>query len=466
MEYTQKGKTELDKKGNPKPVHFETKNLGIEFTDAAGTPRRISGFPSREKSEAFGRKIEELVSAVNTGETLDRKMIRWIEGLPGNRKKYFAQIGLIDESFASSRLKLEDLVKEWQNALKNDGTTDEHANRSAARALKIFNAAEFARFTDIRTERIRKTATAWKETFEETTVSNHLRAAKQFSRWMFISGRSGGRHPLKDLRVSAPEASDREPISDAHIKILIDTIQKAPVNFGISGTTRAAVYGLGIDAGLRAGEIRRLRTEDFNFTPEASTVRVTKESAKNRKEARQPLNAEIAMLCLDVVENTPGGKKPFGNLTDRTADMIRDDLEFAGIKNPDCDFHSTRTTFMSRLARANTPLPIFQKLARLSTMELAMKHYVRFNQQEKAAAVEALPSLNLKIENKTLASRLALTGGFSRCLANSSDFKEESLQPPANADRIRQTRAVASAPSIYGPVAEPADARDLKSLGQ
>jgi integrase len=80
--------------------------------------------------------------------------------------------------------------------------------------------------------------------------------------------------------------------------------------------------------------------------------------------------------------------------------MLRGDLETAGIPYADeagrvLDFHSTRHTFISRLAEGGVHPKMAQTLARHSSITLTMDFYTHLSIHDQTAALEKLPPLPL-----------------------------------------------------------------------
>ena len=84
----------------------------------------------------------------------------------------------------------------------------------------------------------------------------------------------------------------------------------------------------------------------------------------------------------------------------RSAEMLREDLEAAGVPYEDesgrkADFHSLRHTFITNLANAKVHPKTAQRLARHSTITLTLDRYTHSLWQDEVAALEALPDLIL-----------------------------------------------------------------------
>src|SRR5262249_14971946 len=100
-----------------------------------------------------------------------------------------------------------------------------------------------------------------------------------------------------------------------------------------------------------------------------------------------------------------------GTWAERGADMLKADLEAAGIPyvvdSPDgplyADLHALRHSFVLALARAGVSLKQAMQLARHSDPKLTMNRYGRAQAHELAAVVRNLPIVNGRVEQGLLA---------------------------------------------------------------
>jgi len=96
---------------------------------------------------------------------------------------------------------------------------------------------------------------------------------------------------------------------------------------------------------------------------------------------------------------TKHDRAPAFALPRRTAEMLRADLEIAGIppKDPNgrvVDFHTLRHTFITKLARSGVHPKVAQNLARHCTIALTMDRYSHTLREDERAALDALPDLS------------------------------------------------------------------------
>ena len=116
-----------------------------------------------------------------------------------------------------------------------------------------------------------------------------------------------------------------------------------------------------------------------------------------------------------------------GNWADNAADMLRIDLDTAGVtyvvEGPAgplyADFHSLRHSFISLLDKSGASLKVAMQLARHSDPKLTMARYGRAQLHDLGQAVDRLPSLSSSLETEAL--RATGTEGAYTPLTQSSD---------------------------------------------
>ena len=91
------------------------------------------------------------------------------------------------------------------------------------------------------------------------------------------------------------------------------------------------LYDLALGTGFRADELATLTPERFALDSDPPTVTVMAGYAKNGKEAIQPISAALADRLRPWLAHKPPGRPVFDGMTERTAEMLRVDLEAAGI---------------------------------------------------------------------------------------------------------------------------------------
>jgi Phage integrase family len=185
---------------------------------------------------------------------------------------------------------------------------------------------------------------------------------------------------------------------------------------------------LAMGTGFRANELRTLTREAFALDADPPSVTVKAAYSKRRREDVQPIREELAAALRPWLAARPAGTPIFGRLTEHTADMLRHDLEAAGIAyetdSGTADFHCLRHSYVSALAMSNAPVKILQTLARHSTPALTLGVYAHVGLFDQAAALDALPDLTRpEAAPDTEANTLAATGTDGVISKNPSLFQ-------------------------------------------
>jgi integrase len=206
---------------------------------------------------------------------------------------------------------------------------------------------------------------------------------------------------LKPVTITELEVN-RRALNGNELQRLLDTTETGPNLYGMSGYERYLLYRFAVETGLRANEIRSLTVGDFDF--DNLTVTVKASSSKHRRQDIQALKPDTAELLRKYFDNRTFNTMAFGGtyarLTDRTAEMIREDLEQAEIPYIDeagrvFDFHSLRHQTGTMLARAGVHPRDAQAFMRHSSIEITMKYYTHLRKGAEVETAEKIPDLSL-----------------------------------------------------------------------
>lgn len=343
------------------------------------------------------------------------------------REAYRRKHGLIDpleEALArNERLPIEDHLGPFSDVLEGGACTRRHIETTLAYVRHLCGACGFKTPADISAPKvsgyvadlrkgrvsIRKFKTP--RTTSHRTINAVLTAAKRFSRWLYIDKRLR-RDPLaevKKLNVKKDRRHERRALTDDEIDRLIAAARSGPAVFGVSGRDRAMVYRVAIGTGLRASELRSLTPESFDLADLAdATVSIKGAYSKSGESVELPVRRDLAEAVAAHVADLPAGERIF-RLPQKTAAMIRKDLEAAGIPYRDtadhvADFHALRHTFITRLARSGIAPSVAKDLARHSSIVLTIDHYTHTLLTEKRAALERLPSIRPAAADDSMAA--------------------------------------------------------------
>jgi len=91
---------------------------------------KIPAFTSQKQSEAMGRRLDELMTVLASGDTPDVSLVRWIQSLPPKLQARMVKMGLLDGRFASAGKLLMEHVADWCEVLAARGNTQKHVRSS------------------------------------------------------------------------------------------------------------------------------------------------------------------------------------------------------------------------------------------------------------------------------------------------------------------------------------------------
>ncbi len=219
---------------------------------------------------------------------------------------------------------------------------------------------------------------------------------------------------LKRMNVKVDRRHDRTAFEVDEVQRLLTATYKGPERYGMDGPERALLYKVSIETGARAGEVRSLKVSSFDLTN--GTVTIAAIASKHRQEDILPLRPETVEELRTFFAGKLPGAKAFGGryvrLTDRTAEMIQEDLAATAEKDDKGnevrkaisytdgagrfrDFHALRHTCGSWLAACGVHPKTIQTIMRHGDINLTMTRYGHTLRGQTAEAVGKLPSLSL-----------------------------------------------------------------------
>jgi integrase len=233
------------------------------------------------------------------------------------------------------------------------------------------------------------------------TTNHYLTAMKGFTKWLAKHNRASSNPLAGESRQNAKVdvRHKRRPLSAAELTRLIDAASKGQPFRRLAGPDRAWLYTLAVATGFRANELASLTPESFDLDSEPPTVTVAAGYSKHRREDVQTIRRDVAELFRAYLAGRVA-RQPLwpGTWSDNAAEMLRIDLEAAGIPYRDeagrvFDFHGTRHTFISRMAESGIHPKMAQILARHSTFNLTMDFDTHLGIHDQTAALDKLPPL-------------------------------------------------------------------------
>jgi integrase len=236
------------------------------------------------------------------------------------------------------------------------------------------------------------------------TSNHYLVAVKSFTKWM-VRDRRAAFDPLthlSGLNADLDKRHQRRPLSAAEFGRFLEATAAGKPFRGLTGPDRIVLYCVAARTGLRASELGSLSPASFGLDSDPPTVTVQAGYSKHRRKDILPLRSDVAELVRGFVKDK-ASESPLwpGTWTEAGAEMVRGDLETAGIPYADAqgrvlDFHGLRHTFLTHLAESGVHPKVAQVLARHSTITLTLDRYTHLDVMDVAGDLDKLPDLPLK----------------------------------------------------------------------
>lgn len=313
----------------------ETKNYYIKYKDAYGNWKRVKGCPDKQKTKEMAAMLEADAS---------RQRIAGIEPF---------QNGKLD-------------LAGFERYLRQKGDTERYISETSSQVQAIIDDCKLATTADLRNrntiDRVRK----FVATKSARTGNAYVTAIKNYCRWLLREGMIPDCGLLHMEKRKNGKKQERRAASEEEIKQILKNAKAGEPVRGLTGEQRYWLYVVALATGFRASELASLEGEDFKL----KFVRLKAENAKNRKAVNQPLPKGLKL------PKWKGQVWP-GYWYTKAAAMLREDLGDIPVKTRDgvLDFHSLRSTAITRWVKAGLPPDQVKVLARHSTIQLTMDVY-------------------------------------------------------------------------------------------
>lgn len=375
-----------------------------------GVPRRVPAFTDKSASAEFGRKLERVAALREAQAPLDLELLRWVEALPERVLGTLRRLGIVTVSLDPRRLRpliepqgRADLIADFAETLRAREATEKYVRLTERRVRVTFKACRFVALADIDAGRLERYLRELRdEGSRSARSSNHVLAAcRAFVRWG-IERRLIVTDPLatlKPLNARTDERRVRRDLSDEDLRKLVKAAHGGPVIRGVSGPTRAMVWWIAAETGLRLGEIVGLQVRDLDLDGADPALTVRAAVAKNRTATRLPIRPDLVRDLAPFVR----GKLPTASLLPLPRGFrhqacnrwFQIDLKAAGIAYKDeserfADIHSLRACFVSRLIRSGASPKVVQSLARHSDARLTVGIYSKLRPDEERRALDGM----------------------------------------------------------------------------
>jgi integrase len=320
-------------------------------------------------------------------------LTKWLEGIPTRLRNHLQRIGLLNPQRVAASKPLKEHLEDFRRSI---GDTTKHARCTYNAIVRLFEDCKFTHWSDIQASRLDDCLKQLK--VSQRTGNFYLKAAKQFCKWM-VKDRRATESPLEHLstiKITERKRQRRALLTDK-LRALLEATEAAPERFGMTGPERAMLYRLAVETGLRANELRSLKTSSFDL--DNCTVEVLAGYSKNKKSSVLPLRPDTAATLREFLANKLPEAQVF-KVPEKTAKMIRADLSDAQIPYKDeagrvFDFHALRHQTGTLLAAAGVHPKDAQAIMRHSDINLTMQIYTHMARGAEAAAVAKMPSLSM-----------------------------------------------------------------------
>ncbi|MHC4402229.1 MAG: tyrosine-type recombinase/integrase [Planctomycetota bacterium] len=203
---------------------------------------------------------------------------------------------------------------------------------------------------------------------------------------------------LSRLNVKVDRRHDRRNLTAGQLAHLLVTTFNGCKHHRLTSRERAMLYRVAMETGFRRNELSTLTPSSFDLDGPQATERVEPADVKNRKPTVQVIRPElVAELRGWFQEAGFAPDQPlWPKLTVRTAEMLKRDLDAAGIPYVDdsglfADFHALRHSFISLITSGGVHPKIARRLARHSDVNLTMSRYSHTLLEDEARGLESLP---------------------------------------------------------------------------
>ncbi len=346
----------------------EARKYTIQYTDANGQTRRVTGYTDKMRSWELAKQLE-------SGEA------------EANHVRH-------------RKTPLLDHLEEFKKSLLASGSSAKHVSKTCSRAKKVIKGCEFHRITNLDATKVEvwleEQRNREKKPIGIKTSNHYLVSMKQFAKWLVDNHRAAS-NPLARLSKLNAETDVRRirrTLTDEEFAKFIQATLDGDDYDDVSGADRAMLYLLATNTGLRASELASLTPDSFKLKGEDPSVTVEAAYSKHKRKDVLPLRPDVAQALRGWLVGRSGLLWP-GPWVGRAAEMIRVDLKAADIeyevKGAVFDFHALRHQFISNLAKAGVHPKVAQKLARHSTIVLTMDRYAHLDTPQLVEGLNRLP---------------------------------------------------------------------------
>ena len=389
--------TQLDS-ATGKRIRRKSRTWWIRYYTPDGQRHKVKGYPDKKATETKAAELE-------------RRGIR-------------LAAGLVDPTEEHAKKPLAEHAEDFRRCLTAKGNTSAYVQLVLFRLTAVLDGCRFVKIADVQPSAVLVFLSELRDADKSLkTVNEYLAAVKSFTRWLWRDKRVTV-DPLAGLARLATKGEDdirhpRRDFSPDELRRLLEAARQSPKSIRcLPGRDRYFLYLTGCATGFRAGELASLTPQSFDLDRDHATVRVASSCTKNRREAIQPLPADVAKLLADYLRDKASGALvwPGKWAVGKAVFMIRADLQTAREqwlsealddrqreerKQSDflaycdsqgryIDFHALRHSYITMVGKMGVSPREHQDLARHSTYSMTAR-YTHSHAYDLAAAVQGLP---------------------------------------------------------------------------
>ncbi len=319
------------------------------------------------------------------------------------QRAYQEHVGLSNPYEQHLRMPLKKHLEVWKKALADKGVTPRHVKLSVSRVKNVLDGIKAVMWRDLDANTVASFLAGKRQKGLSVQSSNHyLQRIKQFCAWMVRHQRAPS-SPLDVLSLQNANLNRRRArraLEPEELSVLIKSTTKQPKRYGLDGETRALLYRLVCETGLRANEARSLQVSSFELTGDTPTVVVESSNTKNRRKAVLPLLPATAEALIAFLKGRSHDELVFRFWSCRSADMLSEDLKAAKVPYKDkdgryADFHALRHTYCTYVGRSQLSLGDMMQLTRHGSPDVLKRYLHAREAKDQAELVRAaLPDLS------------------------------------------------------------------------
>lgn len=218
------------------------------------------------------------------------------------------------------------------------------------------------------------------------TANGRQESVRAFLNWCVKTGRAAS-NPLRilsKLNVDADRRYIRRALTEEELGRLFEVAKSRG---------RLPWYAMAFYAGIRRGELGRLRWGDVDL--DAGTLTIRRGKAKRTDVI--PIHADLQVILREARPATASHDSRLfpEDVTNKTRvrDFERAKIPLIDSKGLRADLHSTRMTLHTMLALRGVPVQVAQRLMRHADYRTTQKHYFHMDTEAAGSALRALPTI-------------------------------------------------------------------------